>query len=143
MMTNGGPVLTVNTDLCGILPLMATQGLVSHVLTRLLTVRAVTITINVSSVMIRTLWLTTRQHVFFLSKTVRLIQVSIQTMALNCFVLNVRKDFTSILRLKVVRNVRLKIAFDVFPSLNVLNVIKILTSPMMDLNVGATSVIVP
>jgi len=109
MTTNGGPALTVNTGLFGIPHLTVTQVLVSHVRTRLLTARTVIITINVSSVMILTLWLTTRLLVLFLSKTVLLIQVSIQTMELNYFVLNVRKDFTSILRLKVVTNVRLKI----------------------------------
>jgi len=143
MTTNGGPALTVNTGLFGIPHLTVTQVLVSHVRTRLLTARTVIITINVSSVMILTLWLTTRLLVLFLSKTVLLIQVSIQTMELNYFVLNVRKDFTSILRLKVVTNVRLKIVWDAFQRLNVLNVKKILTSLMMGLNVEATLVIVP
>lgn len=142
-MTNGGPVLTVNTGLCGTPHLMATRVPVSHVLKRHLTVRTVIITINVSSVMILTLWLTTRLLVFYLSKTVLLIQVSIRMMVLNCFVLNVRKDFTLILRLRVVTNVRLKIVWDAFQRLNVLNVKKILTSLMMGLNVEATLVIVP
>ena len=142
MMINGGHVLTVNTGLCGTPQLMETQARVSHVLTRFLTVRAVIITINASSVTILSLWPIISQAVSFLSKTVLLIQVSTQAMGLNGCVLNVRKDGTLMLRPIVVLNVTFMTVFDVCQRLNALNVRLDLTSHTMGLNAEVTSSIV-
>lgn len=143
MTTNGMLVLTVSMDSCGTPHLMETLDPVSHVLRISLIARTVIITINVSNAWILSSLLITRQIASYLSKIVLLIQASIQAMDLNGFVLNVRKDITSTLRLKNVRNVRFKIVFDVCQRLNVLNVRKILTSHLMGLNVEETLSIVP